>query len=216
MCLDLGPGRRDATSNPMACTAARAWSADASPSRARKLPHPGEQPALRPLLQGDFAVLDQEKNGSTLNSAFLLGRLAGERQRLAEPSALALPGKRALGAKGLPVGQADGCPQLHDGLVKVPRAVGWDHGGHLTGDIRLGIPAVGISRSSAVTRVITRRTLPSTAGHRNAEGDGGHRARRILPRCRAESKAPRSCPEAGRRTALPSPRAAFCRLRARL
>ena len=67
-------------------------------------------------------------------------------------------------AQGRPVGQADGGPQLHHGLIEVAGGVQGDDLGQGRRSPAFWWPGAAMSPSSPVTRAATRSTLPSTAG----------------------------------------------------
>ena len=151
--------------------------------RPRQLPQPAEQPCrltsmkqhrrLRPLVDADQyrPLLDAPR----------LFRCA-HRQLPGDPP---LPGKAGAGQRAFPaarlrIGQADCLPQLHQGLIKRARCLGRQHG-------RRGGCKPPLGRGAKDILPVGRQPgqhphdIPVHRRHRDPEGDGRHRPRRVFP-----------------------------------
>ena len=101
----------------------RARASPAGESSLGVLPQPGQKPPSRPAPQGHPVFVEDEKDGALLHPPGLLGRL---HRQLAGPAGEAGSAERpgwAEVAQGRPVGQANGGPQLHHGLIEVAGGV---------------------------------------------------------------------------------------------
>ena len=124
--------------------------------------------------------MEDEKDGALLHPPGLLGRL---HRQLAGPAGEAGSAERpgwAEVAQGRPVGQADGGPQLHHGLIEVAGGVQGDDlcqgGGHpLFGGRRGDVPLVSRDPGSHPQHVAVHRR------DGEAEGDGGDGPGGVVP-----------------------------------
>ena len=144
------------------------------------LPQARQKAPGRPAAQGHAAVVKQQIDGAALLPPGLFRGLDGQFPRPSLLKGRTQMGRRTPFAQGGAVGQAHRGSQLHQGLIVVPGGVHGDHPGQ-----GLGHPLLH-GRGGDVPPV------PGDAGddpqhvavHRRggqAEGDGAHRPRRVVP-----------------------------------
>ena len=145
-----------------------------------RLPQPGKQALLGPLLQKEACRAFQQGQRHRLQSAGLGRCFAGQLQCSARSTGGAQVGKRAFFAQGRTVRHADQRSQLHKGLIvvagRIRRLVLHHAGGERFFHCRFRDGSGVVVQTGEHPQHIAIH-----GGHRDAEADGCNGSRRVIP-----------------------------------